>query len=1175
MIGNRYELREQLGVGGMGIVYRATDRLVGRDVALKRVLVKSIDNEEITHTISRTTNARLAISTEFRTLATLHHPNIISVLDYGFDEDQLPYFTMSLLKNARSIRVVGAFHTHNTKINLLIQTLQALAYIHRRGVLHRDLKPSNILVTQDNQVKVLDFGIATVTNLTGIDTKPTMVGTFAYMAPELFLDKPASIASDLYSVGMVAYRIFAGKHPYDIEDSNQLIQSIVNEVPDYTELDSAIAPIIERLLSKNPQDRFDNAESVIQALCVATNRHIPKETKALRESFLQASHFVGREPELDNLRQAMQEAIDGHGQAWLIGGESGVGKSRLVEELRIHALVEGALVLHGQGIASGGLPYQQWREPVRLLLLTTPMNEQELSILKEIVPDIETLLHRDVPDIDTLTGTIGQQRLIDTIIALFERSVSSTTKNRTIVLILEDLHWADESLLPLRALINACKDLPILIIGTYRDDEYPQLPQYLPNIHLLKLDRLNTHQIMILSQSILGTIGTQRELIELITRETEGNAFFIVEVIRELAEIAGGLNKINVHAIPEYVFAGGIEQVINRRLSYVPDDAQVLLKFAAAIERQIDLKLIRVIKLALEKNLDVRNIALDEWLAICANVAVLEFQDGHWRFAHDKLRENLLRNLSDQERPEIYQQVANAVETLYGQDDSKAVALAEYWHIAGDYDKELFYTLLGVENAQRVNAFRETISLTKRAIALFNESADQHYAKEYIANLERQLGEAFGYIGDYEEARAHLQLSIALAESIDDKQSIALAHNVLGDIAQDQGEYESATHHHNISLALFREINDLRGVADALTDLGRTAQNRGDYQQARAHYEESLQISHKMDDKETLAEMLNYLGGTAEQQGAYEDSHRHYMESLRLWRELGEQAKIASVLDHLGRVAERRKQYEPAMQYYEESLIVYRQNGHILGEAFALGNLGGIAMNTKDYHRAQSHCEQSLAIFREAQNRLGEALTLNRLGHIALRQGDYPIATQQFQDALKICKSANVRGGIANCYGNLGLVSEHAGKYDFADNFYRQSLQICKEMQDRAMIATDLTSLAFVAMETNTDSQIIHDLLMQALRLAWRTASTPITLMILSGFAKYFLIQGELVKCTELINLIIKSREIDDYVKEYRVLPLLTEIKNRLTTKELTDTLHKSHTHKLDKIVQSLLKQSS
>lgn len=1175
MIANRYELREQLGAGGMGIVYRAIDRLTGQDIALKRVLVQTADNAQLTHTISKTSDARLAISTEFRTLATLHHPNIISVLDYGFDEEQLPYFTMNLLHKAKSIRIVSAWQSPKAKIDLLIQILQALAYIHRRGVLHRDLKPSNILVTRENQVKVLDFGIATVTNLTGIDTKPTMVGTFAYMAPELFLDKPASIASDLYSIGMIAYRIFAGKHPFDIEDSNRLVHSIVNEMPDFSKLDSRIIPVIRCLLAKRPQDRYQSAEDVIQALCDATAHPLPTETQILRESFLQASHFVGRESELEILRITMQNTFDGRGQAWLIGGESGVGKSRLVEELRIHALVEGTLVLHGQGMASGGLPYQHWRDPVRHLLLTTDMSDAELNILKQVVPDIEELLNRSIVDLDEATDINGQQALIDTILSLFQHAMSSTNvQSRPIVLILEDLHWADESLIPLRALINHCKTLPILIVGTYRDDEYPNLPQDLPDIHLLKLDRLNSSQIMTLSQSILGTVGAEQSLIELITRETEGNAFFIVEVIRELAEIAGGLSKIDINAIPTYIFTGGIEQVISRRLNRVPDDAQVLLKFAAAIERQLDLRLIRVIKLSLERSLDVRNIALDEWLAICANVAVLEFQDGYWRFSHDKLRETLLKNLSDEERPTIYRQVAKAVETLYAEDDSKATALAEYWRVAGEPDKELFYTLIGAENAQRVNAFRETINLTERAIALLSESADSQYAKEYTSALERQLGEAYGYNGDYQEAREHLKISIALSEALEDKQSIALAHNTLGDIAQDQGEYENATHHHNISLALFREINDLRGVADALTDLGRTAQNRGDYEQAKARYEESLQISHQMQDKETIAEMLEYLGSSAEQQSYYEESRKHYTDSLSIWRELDDYAKIANLLDHLGQLAERQKQYEQALNYYEESLIVYRQNGHVLGEAFALGSLGGIAMNRKDYHRAQSYCEQSLTIFRKAQSKLGEALSLNRLGHIALHQNDCPRSTQHFRDALKICKNAGVLGGMASCFGNLGLVAEHADQYQIADNYYRQSLQIRKDMGDREMIATDLASLAFVAMDSGKEAEVIHELLYQALHTAWHMGSTPVILLVLTGFAKHFLAQGELVRCTELINLIIKSREIDEYVKEFRVLPLLTVVKSHLSTKELSDTLHKSHTHKLDQIVKSLLRRS-
>src|SRR5258707_8957613 len=156
IIGKRYILLEKLGKGGMGVVFKAIDRLTRQPVALKRVSGGAL----LIRSGEESFDRRLALAQEFQTLASLRHPHIISVLDYGFDAQNQPYLTMDLLDRPQTILEIG-WRTHSllTKVNFLVQTLQALAYLHRRGILHRDLKPGNILVTK-GQIKLLDFGLS-------------------------------------------------------------------------------------------------------------------------------------------------------------------------------------------------------------------------------------------------------------------------------------------------------------------------------------------------------------------------------------------------------------------------------------------------------------------------------------------------------------------------------------------------------------------------------------------------------------------------------------------------------------------------------------------------------------------------------------------------------------------------------------------------------------------------------------------------------------------------------------------------------------------------------------------------------------------------------------------------------------------------------------------------------
>ena len=182
-----------------------------------------------------------------------------------------------------------------------------------------------------------------------------------------------------------------------------------------------LAAVVGRLLSKEPGARYPSAEATIAALRQAAGLPSVPESAAIRESFLQAAAFVGREAELAQLRAALGQALAGQGSAWLVGGESGVGKSRLLEELRTEALVAGALVVRGQGVEGGGAALPALARPAAAAGARSGAQRPRGGILKDLVPDIGALLGRAVPDAPMLEGVARRQRLADTIAQLLRR----------------------------------------------------------------------------------------------------------------------------------------------------------------------------------------------------------------------------------------------------------------------------------------------------------------------------------------------------------------------------------------------------------------------------------------------------------------------------------------------------------------------------------------------------------------------------------------------------------------------------------------------------------------------------------------------------------------------------------------------------------------------------------
>ena len=271
LIGNRYRLLGKVEAGGMGEVYRALDRLTTNVVALKRVHTDDSSLDLVKQTYD-TEDTRLALAQEFRTLSSLHHPGIINVLDFGFDADGRPFFTMQLVEDARDLYVAGQAESTEIKVDLLLEMLQALAYMHRRNIVHRDLKPGNVLVTAEGRVKLLDFGLSfgpkyTMTNVMDDVT----VGTLQYMAPEVLQEEKATPPADLYAVGVMMYEMFAGRHPFAGSNIGSLLLQVISQAPNMSFVQAgAMESVIEKLLAKTPEERYQSAEETIKAICDAT-----------------------------------------------------------------------------------------------------------------------------------------------------------------------------------------------------------------------------------------------------------------------------------------------------------------------------------------------------------------------------------------------------------------------------------------------------------------------------------------------------------------------------------------------------------------------------------------------------------------------------------------------------------------------------------------------------------------------------------------------------------------------------------------------------------------------------------------------------------------------------------------------------------------------------------------
>jgi serine/threonine protein kinase len=535
IINERYRLDEEIGHGGMGVVYRAYDMTLAREVALKLLSQQEVGTE-----------GRARLIREAQTVAKMDHPNIVSVFDAG-EYQKSPYIVMPFIEG----RTLREYQTDDLDeiIEIVRQICLALDHAHNNGIIHRDLKPENIVRTNEGVIKLMDFGLA-LSVASRLSTEGTVVGTAIYMPPEQVQGDDIGPQADLYSLGIMMYEMVTQTLPFNADNLIGLITQHIHApvVPPRAkreDLPAYLSDLIVKLLSKNPADRPPNAASVYNA--VNQTEILETQSDSTELSVLDRivrGRLVGRENELQEAQNLWRKVQNGSGQVLLVSGEPGIGKTRLVKEIATLAEVSGGKVFQAASYQEGAAPYEMISQVIRTSL--SPQNklndfpEPVLADMLSITPDLKANYPEVSPN-PSLEPQQEKQRLHENLIR-FLKQISS---DNHVLLLFEDIHWSDNSSLRfVQHLMRNTAHLPILLLMTYREVELEQsgpindllLALHRERLgHRIKLQRLDIENTKSMLQVIFAEDITD-DFTEGIYQETEGNPFFIEEVCKAMVE---------------------------------------------------------------------------------------------------------------------------------------------------------------------------------------------------------------------------------------------------------------------------------------------------------------------------------------------------------------------------------------------------------------------------------------------------------------------------------------------------------------------------------------------------------------------------------------------------------------------------------------------------------------
>ncbi len=1046
-----YKVLDEIGAGGMGVVYRAHDTRLERDVALK-VLPAGLLLEPA---------ARKRFRTEALALARLNHPNICSVFDFD-TQDDTDFLVMEFVPGTSfDVKLSsGSLPLHEVP-RLGAQLAAGLEAAHAQGVLHRDLKPGNLRVTPDGRLKILDFGLAKLfhpdaspeVTLSASETS-SFSGTAPYMAPEQLRGEPLDPRADIYSAGAVLYQFAAGRRPFSERQLAKLIDAVLNQTllpPSHfnRRISPALDSIILKTMDRRPERRYQSA----------------------------------RELQIDLERLASDQPLAGSDRPRF---------SRTAITVTAAILVVG--VAFGSYLARRANFFR--RPPAADSKRVAPVpSRRTVAVIgfKNLSPQ---------PDSAWLSTALSEMLTTELAAGESLRTVSSENISRMKTdLSLSDMEtYAPDTLRRIRTISGS----EAVIVGSY---------VVLPGSSGGKI-RVNLHVQDTTSGENLVTVsetGNQDDLLEIVART--GSRLRSYFGVSALTSADAGFVRASFPASSSAarLYSQGLERLryfdsvaardlLEKAAAAEPSNAMIHSALAVAWGQ---LGYDEHARESAKRALDLSSgLSREDRLTIEARYreSIHEYDrvSDIYKTLHEFFPDN----------PDYFLRLASAQSAARKPDDAFAT-LDQFRTSFPAAKDDPNADLIEASCSDRISDFKREQAAAARAA----EKGRQRGERVLVARALLLEGWAWKNLGDPAKAIAVTLEAKSTFETIGDRAGIARSLHNLGNVAQGTGKPDEAQKYFEQAVAIRLQIQDNVGLARAYNNLALIRESRGDYKGAIALHQESLSIARKVGDKNAAANSLGNLANIYGNLGRTPEARKLYEESLAMHREIGDKLGIAAALANLGNLLSQEGDPENAKRDLEESAAISEQinaqsslpvvrimlgnlyfdqsdlpsarknyqlaadlslkNGDRVNAADSQADLAIIDRLEGDFASSRVHSDAALSDAREGGD--ASILASVSLSHatLLLVTGDIAGARKLSEEILATLQKSDDKRTTARAMLNLGELDLLQGDFAAAGRNFDQSLAIQKSLKDPAAVAETQYYIARLAIEQHQPARAI------------------------------------------------------------------------------------------------------
>lgn len=1001
MISSRYQVLQEIGAGGIGRVFKAVDRYRGHAVAVK---VLSLLQPEHIDRFKR----------EFLLLRRLNHPHIVGVYDFGIARQGQPYFSMEYLEGRDWNSFLKPLDQPEFWF-VISRICSTLDFLHSKGIIHGDLKPSNIFICPSTEGQLVprftDFGFA---ELGQPDESSWWKGTPSYLAPEIIRGERYTHQADLYSLGVLIYESIFGKRPFEEKELIELAKSHLEKevvIPEEPSVPENLRNLILGLLEKDPMDRYFSAAEVIDELRKIAPLDTHDTNSSLARQLIASADFAGREKQLSVLREAWGKNLGGANMVMLLSGESGVGKTRLLQEFSAQVELEGASVL--------SLPLAQGK--------TLETHQEEISLLLQGDSSSRLLIVENLEHAD------------DASVAFLGRMAHQAEGKSLLVClsITNDLTRSDKD--------KRASHVQKLIESTFRD-----------RLELLSLSEMIEEEAKGLTSSLFTWKEKEAEREAAVYRKTRGNPLLVKQLFEWLADNQsicrqdGGwkveLEQIRVAQVPPSLAAD-----ITDRLSRLSAKELDLLRMASVLGLEFETE-------ALGELYGTDPPAFRKQIKNIVAESVLVPSDTHsnsrpLRFLNGFTRDFVYAQIPTAEVKTLHLKVARHLEQRRSSGTGNHLdQLADHYYRAGRSESALRYALLVAQNAGESGEAGRAIMHYLRALELWDQWPSPPTTQK--AEVLRDLAEQYEADGRFQDSIDSFQAALDLTrqENPEHPDLVRISRN-LAHIYGKTSQHERATKVLNQALQLVNPEKRPSEYASVLIDLAWQSKIACDYHGAAQHLEKAVRALEGTPKSKELGIGLNYLAGVYWGLGDCAKALQSLSGSLDVFQELGDMQETAGC--YIARALLLRSEGLPgeALEESQKALALLEKLSDPYRMSVLQHNLGIIHTDLNHWDRALECFRRNLELKMRLSDLSGVALSYNAIGHIYLRKGHFRRSHDQLVSALQLFQEIRDRSGAALVYYNLADLHRHKQEYEKAGHYLKKSLKMAGEIGEESRTA--------------------------------------------------------------------------------------------------------------------------